>query len=289
MFYRKRVVYLSKNGNLNVAKTVKNDEFYTQFSDVVAEFTYYKEHFKDRVIFCNCDDPVWSSFWKYFHVYFSELSLKRLVCTHYDRNGLSYKMEYEGGNDVDIIVGRVTTLGGNGDFRSQECLDLLDECDIVVTNPPFSLAREYIGTLVNHGKKFLIIGDLNWVSYKEVFPLLKEDRMWFGYSAVKEFRQPDGSIKKFGNKLWYTNLDIQKCHDRLVLSKHYVPEDYPKYDNYDAIEVSKVVDIPYDYDGVMGVPLIFLNQYNPDQFEILGMTSGRFEFGIGPSKIYKNP
>ena len=167
-----------------------------------------------------------------------------------------------------------TSLEGNGDFRSQECLDLLDECDIVVTNPPFSLFREYVAVLMEHEKKFLIIGNKNAITYKEFFPLLKDDEVWIGCTNVKEFLQPDGSTKKFGNIGWFTNLDVAKRHEKLILWKHYTSEEYPKYDNYDAINVNKVSEIPCDYDGVMGVPITFLDSFSPDQFEILGYTGG---------------
>lgn len=262
---------MAKNDNLHKAKEAKNDEFYTQIADIEKELKHYKEHFKGKTVFCNCDDPEWSNFWKYFHLNFGLLGLKKLVTTHYDASDPTYKMEYEGGNDADTTVGKITPLRQNGDFRSPECIELLNEADIVVTNPPFSLAREYIACLIKQHKGFLIIGDMNWIIYKEVFPLLKDNRIWFGNCAVKEFIQPDGSVKKFGNKLWFTNLDHKKHHEKLILWKKYSPEDFPKYDNYDAINVDKVSDIPCDYDGVMGVPITFLDKYNPEQFEIIGM------------------
>lgn len=265
---------MSANANLHKAKDAKNDEFYTQLTDVAKELMHYKAHFKDKIVFCNCDDPTWSAFWKYFHLNFAELGLKKLISTHYDREEATYKMEYTGGNDNDIEVGVKTPLEGNGDFRNQECLDLLDECDIVVTNPPFSLFREYVAVLVEHKKKFLIIGNKNAITYKEFFPLLKNDEVWIGCTNVKEFLQPDGSIKKFGNIGWFTNLDVAKRHEKLILWKKYTPEEYPRYDNYDAINVNKVSEIPCDYDGVMGVPITFLDKYNPDQFEIVAFRKG---------------
>lgn len=266
------------NSNLNKAKNAKNDEFYTQFTDVSKELVHYKQHFKDKIVYCNCDDPTWSAFWKYFHLNFEVLGLKKLISTHYDKTGSTYKMEYTGGNDNDIKAGVKTPLEGNGDFRNQECLDILDQANIVVTNPPFSLARLYIETLMKHNKLFLIIGDMNWITYKEVFPLLKDNRIWLGNCAVKEFMQPDGSIKKFGNKLWFTNLDHKKRHEKLILGKKYTPEEYPHYDNYDAIEVGKIDDIPSDYDGAMGVPITILQYFNAEQFKIEGLTTGRYEF-----------
>ena len=261
----------SANANLHKAKDAKNDEFYTQLTDVSKELMHYKEHFKDKIVFCNCDDPTWSAFWKYFHLNFAELGLKKLISTHYDREKATYKMEYTGGDDNNIEVGVKTQLEGNGDFRNQECQDLLDECDIVVTNPPFSLFREYVALLMKHKKKFLIIGNKNAITYKEFFPLLKDDEVWIGCTNVKEFLQPDGSIKKFGNIGWFTNLDVAKRHEKLSLWKQYTTEEYPKYSNYDAINVNKVSEIPVDYDDVMGVPITFMDFFNPDQFEIIGL------------------
>jgi len=280
----------SANTNLHKAKDAKNDEFYTQLTDVAKELMHYKAHFKDKIVLCNCDDPTWSAFWKYFHLNFAELGLKKLISTHYDREKATYKMEYTGEDDNDIEVGVKTPLDGNGDFRNQECLDLLDKCDIVVTNPPFSLFREYVAVLMEHKKKFLIIGNKNAITYKEFFPLLKDDEVWIGCTNVKEFLQPDGSIKKFGNIGWFTNLDVAKRHEKLILWKHYTPKEYPKYDNYDAINVDKVNEIPCDYDGIIGVPITFMDKYNPNQFEILGYTSGRKEFhpDAYPIKRYEN-
>lgn len=275
---------MAKNDSLHKAKDAKNDEFYTRIEDVAEELRHYKKHFAGKVVLCNCDDPTWSAFWRYFHLNFAELGLKKLISTHYDRTEPTYKMEYEGGDDNNVEVGVKTPLEGNGDFRNKECLDLLDECDIVVTNPPFSLARAYVQCLREHNKHFIIIGDLNWITYKEIFPMLKDNEVWLGYSSVKEFVQPDGTIKKFGNKLWYTNLDIQKRHEKLILWQRYyddngnplpdTEERYPHYDNYAAINVDKVADIPADYKGVMGVPITFLDKYNPKEFEILGYTGG---------------
>lgn len=276
----------NKNANLHKAKDAKNDEFYTQLTDVAKELMHYKKHFKDKIVFCNCDDPTWSAFWKYFHLNFAELGLKKLISTHYDREEATYKMEYTGGDDNDIEVGIKTPLEGNGDFRNKECLDLLDECDIVVTNPPFSLFREYVAVLMEHEKKFLIIGNKNAITYKEFFPLLKDNEVWIGCTNVKEFLQPDGSIKKFGNIGWFTNLDVAKRHEKLILWKKYTPEEYPKYDNYDAINVDKVSEIPCNYDGVMGVPITFLDSYNPEQFEILGYTAK--DMGVDCIKFYEN-
>lgn len=277
----------SKNSNLHKAKTAKNDEFYTQLTDVAREMMHYKHHFKDKVVFCNCDDPTWSAFWKYFHLNFNQLGLKKLISTHYDANEPTYKMEYYGEDDNDIEVGTITPLQGNGDFRNKECVDLLIESDIVVTNPPFSLFRDYLAQIVEHNKKFLIIGNKNAITYKEVFPLLRNNDMWIGYTNVKEFVQPDGTIKKFGNIGWFTNLDVKKRHEEIILWETYTPEKFPHYDNYDAINVDKVDHIPKDYDGVMGAPITFLDKYNPEQFEIIELGNSRDNFT--PNKDYINP
>lgn len=262
------------NDNLHRARNTKNDEFYTKLTDVSKELKHYGEYFKDKIVYCNCDDPRWSAFWKYFHLNFSALGLKKLISTHYNKNEPTYKMEYTGGDDNDIEAGLKTTLKGNGDFRNQECLDLLDEADIVVTNPPFSLFREYIAVLMKHEKKFLVIGSKNVITYKYFFPLLQKGDVWIGWNNPSEFLQPDGSIKKFGNIGWFTNLGIAKRHEKLVLRKKYKPEEYPTYDNYDAINVDKLSDIPVDYNGVMGVPISIMDKYNPDQFEIVGFKKG---------------
>lgn len=285
---------MAANANLHKAKNEKNDEFYTQLTDVAAELKHYKDHFRGKIVFCNCDDPTWSAFWKYFHLNFSKLGLRKLVSTHYDRTEPTYKMEYEGGDDDNIEVGTVTPLEGNGDFRNQECLDLLDECDIVVTNPPFSLFREYVKVLMDHGKKFIIIGNMNCVTYKEIFPLIKNDELWLGMNSKAGTRKgntmcfgvPEGaeiknvSLGSHGERLtqvsawWFTNLDHPKRHEKLTLWKSYSPEEYLKYDNYDAINVDKTAQIPMDYHGVMGVPISFLDKYCPEQFEIVAFRKG---------------
>lgn len=249
---------MAANTNLHKAKDAKNDEFYTQLTDVAKELMHYKKHFKNKVVFCNCDDPTWSAFWKYFHLNFAELGLKKLISTHYDKEEATYKMEYTGGDDNDIEIGVKTPLESNGDFRSKECLDLLDECDIVVTNPPFSLFRDYITVLMEHEKEFLIIGNKNAITYKELFPLLKNNEVWIGCNSPAEFSIPDGITKKLnGLTRWFTNLDVAKRHEKLILWKNYTPEEYPTYDNYPGINVDKVNEIPCDYDGVMGVPITF--------------------------------
>ena len=261
---------MATKANLQRAKNTKNDEFYTKLKDVSKELMHYTEHFKDKIVYCNCDDPRWSAFWKYFHLNFSALGLTKLISTHYDKNEPTYKMEYIGGDDDDIEVGIKTPLEGNGDFRNKECLDLLDDADIVVTNPPFSLFREYIDALMEREKKFLVIGSKNAITYKDFFPLLKNEDVRIGYTSPSEFITPDGSTKKFGNIGWFTNLGIAKRNEKLVLQKKYTPEKYPRYDNYAAINVNKIADIPVDYDGVMGVPISIMDKCNPEQFEIIG-------------------
>ena len=275
---------MAKNNNLHKAKTAKNDEFYTQLTDIEKELKHYKNHFKDKTIYCNCDNPQYSNFWKYFHLNFNHFGLKKLIATHYHEVEPTYKIEYTGGNDNDIEVGVKTPLEGNGDFRSPECIALLQEADIVVTNPPFSLFREYVAQLIDYDKKFICIGSQNAITYKEFFPLLKNNQVWLGYTSPKEFLQPDDSIKKFGNISWFTNLDIIKRHEKLILWQRYYDDNgdksadadtrYPKYDNYDAINVDKVADIPVDYDGVMGVPITFMDKYNPEQFKIVSFRKG---------------
>ena len=290
------------NTNLHKAKQAKNDEFYTQLTDVEKELRHYKNHFKDKIIFCNCDDPTWSAFWEYFHLNFAELGLKKLISTHYDAKEKTYKLEYTGGNDNDTTVGVRTDLLQNGDFRSEECIELLKEADIVVTNPPFSLYRIYVAQLMEYNKKFIIWSNNNSITYKEIFPLIKENKMWLGYMANKTciFRLSD-DYEKYDEKITeemnnghrygkvpaisvFTNLDIPKRHEDLILWQRYydndgnpmkdIEEKYPHYDNYDAINVDKVSDIPCDYHECIGVPITFLDKYNPDQFEIIRFRKG---------------
>lgn len=292
---------MAANANLHKAKNEKNDEFYTQLTDVAEELKHYKEHFKDKIVFCNCDDPTWSAFWKYFHLNFKALGLKKLISTHYDKTEPTYKMEYTGGDDNDIEVGVKTPLEGNGDFRNQECLDLLDESDIVVTNPPFSLFREYVAVLMEHEKKFVILGNMNAITYKEIFPLLKDNVIWLGNKSLNQdmyFYVPDerkkwllankkeGSAYKIidgvvmgrlASACWYTNLDHAKRHEKLVLWKNYNAQDYPKFDNFDAINVNKIAEIPVDYNDIMAVPITYLDKHNPSEYDIVGCT---YSYGI---------
>ena len=276
------------NASLHAAKDAKNDEFYTRLEDINEELNHYEDKFRGKVVLCNCDDPKWSNFWKYFHMNFEYLGLKKLITTHYESGEVqSYKIEYTGGNDEDFEEGTITPLEQNGDFRSDECIALLDEADIVVTNPPFSLFREYVAQLIEHNKEFLIIGNMNAAHYKEIFPLLKDNKVWFGLTAPKEFYQPDGTVKKFGNIHWYTNIDHNKRHIWHETTYFYskkdslYPELYPQYVNFDAIDVGRISEIPMDYDGNMGVPDTFLQIYNPEQFVIVGLAESSLGVEIG--------
>lgn len=321
---------MSGNKSLRTAERTKEDEFYTQLTDIEKELRYYKHHFKDKVIMCNCDDPFESNFFKYFVLNFNRLGIKKLIATCYSGSPIAnqqlslfdvigeteensnkpykaivtqvYDKTGDGGVDMlDVAelfksgVNELIELKGDGDFRSAECLELMDEADIVVTNPPFSLFREYVATLLEHGKHFIIIGSQNAITYKEFFPLLMDNKVWLGYGngdmsfRVPEYFEPretrfwiDEEGQKWrsmGNVAWYTNLDIRKRHEEMILVKKYNTEDYPQYDNFDAIEVSKVADIPLDYDGVMGVPITFMYKYNPEQFEILNALNRYVLFG----------
>lgn len=324
------------NKNLNAAKTAKKDEFYTQLTDIERELQHYWPHFRDKVVLCNCDDPYESNFFKYFALRFNQLGLKKLICTCYDgspvmgtelslfaldaqgeEKKVAYKVEITEVSDVngdgavdladvEYLIQNdknvLSSLQGNGDFRSRECIELLKQADIVVTNPPFSLFREYLAQLVEYDKKFLIIGNVNAITYKEVFPLIKDNQVWLGPSITSGDRKfnvpddyplnaagcgvdPDGKryIRVKGVR-WFTNLDHKKRHEELDLVCHYSPEEYPTYENYDAIEVGKTSDIPFDYPGKMGVPITFLDKYNPEQFEIIGQTQGDSgkELGLAP-------
>ena len=274
-----------KNENLHKAKAAKNDEFYTRLEDIEKELKHYTEHFKGKVVYCNCDDANRSNFFKYFSTNFQKLGLKKLITSGLKDNGTGV-VAIQKGDDIDIY-------DGNGDFRSEECIEFLKEADIVVTNPPFSLFREYVAQLMQYGKKFLIIGNMNAITYKEIFPYIKNNELWAGYKSlgsdmffnvpqnyVEElkatktqgggWRELDGIIMgRVATACWFTNLEHKKRNEELILYKHYNPTEYPKYDNYDAIEVSKVAEIPMDYEGVMGVPISFLDKYCPNQFRIL--------------------
>lgn len=304
---------MAKNADLSNAKNAKKDEFYTQLEDINAEMVHYEKQFKGKTVLMNCDDPTWSNFWRYFHIEFERLGLKKIIATHYEYGEVaSYKMEYEGGNDEDFDVGIKTDLTQNGDFRSPECIELLKEADIVVTNPPFSLFREYIALLMEHGKQFIIIGNVNAITYKEVFPLIKENKVWLGasiHSGDRKFYVPDDyplnaascGTDSDGRRFirvkgvrWFTNMDYKSRHIDLETSYYYAKKDnlypdlYPKYDNYDAIDVGKTSEIPMDYKGIMGVPVTFIDKYNPDQYEIIGCGDYTGKYGsndIGIKKI----
>lgn len=264
------------NTNLTSAKKAKNDEFYTQLKDIELELRHYD--FNDKTIYCNCDNHNKSNFYKYFYLNFHYLKLKKLICTGYCLDGYGYYASYDGENEV---IGK---LEGNGDFRSAECIEFLKECDVVVTNPPFSLFREYVAQLMEYGKKFLIIGNQNAITYKEIFPYIKNNELWLGVHSNKtmEFSMPmsyEGDVVVGNRKIgkvpaisWFTNISHKKHNEELDLYHKYDATAYPKYDNYDAIEVSKVNEIPMDYEGVMGVPITFLDKYCPSQFEIIGIT-----------------
>ena len=269
---------MSNNSNLHRAKKARNDEFYTQFSDIENELTHYRDHFKGKVVYCNCDDARESNFFKYFSINFYKLGLKKLIATGYRKNGRGIKLVYDSSNKD----ANVEELKGNGDFRSEEGVKLLDEADIVVTNPPFSLFREYVAQLVKYDKKFLIIGNINAVNY--ICPYIKNKQIWLGFGTDSWYRVPDDFDDRPGVKIedgkkyfkvksrWFTNLDVKKRHEFLTLTEKYDPTKYPKFDNYDAINVDKVNDIPKDYWGVMGVPTTFLTKFCPEQFNIIGIT-----------------
>jgi hypothetical protein len=287
------------NRNLHQAKKDKKDEFYTQLTDIENELRHYRHHFKDKVVYCNCDDPRISNFFRYFAFNFEKLELKKLITTCYQNQNpnlfsqhnceRAIYLEYNGDKNANYVpdpeeIG-TQYLKGDGDFRSAESIALLQQADIVVTNPPFSLFREYVAQLIEYDKKFVIIGNVNAITYKEVFPLIKMNKVWLGYNCLRYFKRPDGSMYETARSYWYTNLDIAKRHEDLILYKRYTPQEYPKYDNYDAINVNKTKDIPIDYTGAMGVPITFLDKYNPEQFEILG---NEYDLNIPKGRGYIN-
>ena len=328
---------MASNKDLNKANKAKKDEFYTMLADIEVELKHYRKHFKGKTVLCNCDDPFESNFFKYFAMNFNYLGLKKLIATCYQGSPVlgeefeqlsmfeldgetpkrhPYKIEItevidsNGDGAVDLTdveyllrnrKNALTLLTGDGDFRSDECVEILKEADIVVTNPPFSLFREFVAQLVEYGKQFLIIGNVNAITYKEIFPLVKDNKLWMGYSihsGDREFRVPDDypleaagyRIDGQGRKYirvkgvrWYTNIDYIERHTDLDLWRTYSEDAYPFFDNYRAIEVGATADIPEDYTGIMGVPITFLDKYNPDQFEILGCTESEgkgFSCGI---------
>lgn len=291
---------MAKNESLHAANKAKYDEFYTQLPDIENELKHYRKHFSGKTVYCNCDDPIISNFYCYFERNFAKLGLKRLITTCYKNRQtdlfskhdtkVAAGLEYVGNGTEPTVF----QLKEDGDFRSRECVELLEQADIVVTNPPFSLFREYIAQLVEYDKKFVVIGNKNAITYKEIFPLIKGDKLWVGYTPMSQdllFDVPEdyarelvrnkkegsaykivgGIVKGRSESIWFTNLDHKKRHEDLILYKQYSPDEYPKYDNYDAINVSKTADIPVDYAGEMGVPITFLDKHNPEQFEIIGM------------------
>lgn len=322
----------SKNALLGAAKAAKKDEFYTQLTDIEKELVHYQEYFRDKVVFCNCDDPYESNFFKYFALNFNALGLKKLIATCYDGSPIAqqelplfpeaetepkrkaYKVEIsevpdlDGNGSTDLTDVKLllqsskhnvkAELKQNGSFDSPESIELLKEADIVVTNPPFSLFREFVALLVKYDKKFLIIGNVNAITYKEIFPLIKDNKIWLGasiHSGDREFRVPDDyPLNAAGQRVdengikyirvkgvrWFTNIDYPQRHEDLILIKHYTPEEYPKYDNYDAINVNVTNDIPCDYNGVMGVPITFIDKYNPEQFEIVSCHEPAIELSV---------
>ena len=310
---RKKPPSKSLNRSLNAAKAAKQDEFYTQLPDIEKELKHYGKHFKGKTVLCNCDDPKVSNFFHYFSHKFHTLKLKKLITTCYKNADPDIFSKHEGKRGLRLIYngeqtpgGRVPAfskldrlpLEGDGDFRSDECLELLKRADIVVTNPPFSLFREYFAQLIEHKKKFIIIGTMPAITYKGIFELLRDNKVWLGYSHPVAFKVPDhyemrkvrswrdekgNNWRSLGNACWFTNLDIAKRHEDLPLYTTYEAKVFPKYDNFDAIEVPRYKDIPTDYDGLMGVPVTFLDRYNPDQFEIIGSNRG---VGQDPKGVY---
>ena len=283
------------NTNLHKAKVIKNDEFYTQLDDIAKEVKNYKKRFSGKSVFCNCNDKPSNNFFKYFLTQFDVIGLTKLVAIEYVEGGHGIKYTVENDLNGDGIIDEsdivVEELNGDGGFGTDESIEELKKCDIVCTNPPFSVFREFIALLMKYGKKFLVIGSKNAITYKEFFPLLKENKVWIGTGNVQNFMQPDGTIKKFGNIGWFTNIPHAKRAEPLPLTATYYDdknrrEEYPKYDNYDAIEVSKVVNIPKDYEGVMGVPITFLDKYCPEQFEILKCTAYSDNTHDGAGSMY---
>lgn len=335
---------MARNVDLGAARTAKKDEFYTQLTDIEKEMRYYKKHFQGKTVLCNCDDPFESNFFKYFVLNFNRLGLKKLIATCYSGSPIAgqqlslfdyidgntgnkeenrpykavvttiYDKTGDGGVDMLDVAelfksgeNELTELNGNGDFRSKECLALLDEADIVVTNPPFSLFREYVAVLMEHQKHFIIIGNVNAITYKEIFPLLRDNQIWIGasiHSGDRKFYVPDDyplnaagcGVDEDGRRFirvkgvrWYTNLDLKQRHEEMILVKRYDSVEYSMFDNYDAINIDKTTDIPCDYAGIMGVPITFMDKYSPDQFEIIGLIAGNIRGLAGiESKIGKD-
>ena len=326
------------NTNLVQAKRAKNDEFYTQFNDIEAEMTAYYEYnhevFRNKIILMPCDDPEWSNFVRFFATNFKRYGIKALISTSYAESGTNDKLtdieknspyydakKHKTHGKLFVMTGDMNGDGridsddvsfqkyleGDGDFRSEEVTKLRDEADIIVTNPPFSLFREFLNWIMKGDKQFAIIGNMNAITYKEAFSFIEQNKMWLGTTSPKEFIEPNGEVKKFGNINWFTNLDHGLRHEKMILdtmannlrfnkilkkklARYGADNQYPKYDNYNAIEVPVVKCIPSDYDGIMGVPITFLDKYNPEQFEILGEANGRKDFDkrAWPTIKYQN-
>lgn len=306
------------NRKLSQAKETKNDEFYTRLCDIEEELQHYGDYLKDKTVYCNCDNPASSNFWVYFHTNFARLGLKRLQCTWYDPQSPALVAEYTGGYDADISKFDATQIHGDGDFKSEACVSILRAADLIVTNPPFSIARaDYLPLLFSENKKFLIIGDLNWATYKSVFPYIKSGELRFGYNRVRSFEQPSGETAKMGNKIWYTNLDVRPDRTPCILGNHYTPEKYPMYLNCPAINVDRLLDIPVDYEpcwyhcekadgckfaetdgytdevicakqcnGWIGVPVSYLPYHNPGKYDLLGTAGGHKSGEFFPSSLY---
>lgn len=266
------------NTNLINAKTLKNDEFYTLFKDIEDELKYYKDYFAGKSVYLPCDNPSHSNFWLYFFINFASLGLTSLTATYMNEKK-SYKTTYDG------KLTRMSVLGGDGGFDSKECVDIMEKADVIVTNPPFSKFKDFIPLLVTMDKKFLVIGNYNAVTYKEIFPLLQEDKLWFGHNSVKQFETHDGSVKVFGNIGWFTNIKTSKKCEGLKLTAKYDEPRYPKYCNCDAINIDRLSDIPCDYDGVMGVPVTIFQHYNHEQFKIIGTDLNRLNGLTGINTI----
>ena len=292
---------MAGNSNLQDSRKQKADEFYTPLAMIENELKHYREHFKGKTVLCNCDDPRVSNFFRYFVIYFEVLGIKKVIATCYKNNNAdlfsqettekAVCLEYEGSpkytSESDFAKIPCRELKGNGDFKSEECVEFLKEADIVCTNPPFSLFREYVPLLFKYNKKFLIIGNINNITYHEIIPLIKQQKMWCGYTdghfwfqvpshyeeKATDYKLIDGiKYRRMGNICWFTNLEISRTHELLETGKKFSDENYRNYENYDAIHIEKVTDIPMDYDGVMGVPVTFFTKYNPEQFKVLGQT-----------------
>lgn len=269
-----------KNVNLHKARKTKNDEFYTFYEDIQKEIENYKDYLENKIVYCNCDNPEYSQFWKYFKDNFRELKIKKLISTYLSEE--AYKTVYNG------TTIEKTKLIGNGSFNSKECLNILKEVDVVITNPPFSIFSEYISSLIDNNKKFLVIGNKNAVIYKDVFPYIRDNKVSLGFNNITKFYQPDGEIKKFGNIGWFTNIKSKHKKKPLLLTEEYNNNKYKKYYNFDAINVDRLVDIPKDYCDVMGVPITYIDYHNEEMFDIVGIDGKDFGEELGIKSVGKD-